>query len=80
MLYSFLHVAGAEAQKLEIPEKDKIQPIIHAFKEYCMGKANITVVRYQFNTFKQKKETIETYIRELKQRIMYCNYGEMEKV
>ena len=78
-----LHVAEAEAQKLfhtlEIPEKDKIQPIIDAFKECCMGKANIIVMRYQFSTFQQTMKTIETYIWKLKQRIVNCNYGEMEK-
>ena len=54
-------------QTLEVQKKDNIQPIIDAFKEYCTGKANITVVRYQFNSFKQTIENTEAYIRELQQ-------------
>ena len=39
----------------DISERDKIQEVIEAFREYCMNKATITVVRYQFNTFQQIK-------------------------
>lgn len=80
----FLHVAGIEAQKvyrsLKIPSanQDKFAPLIAAFNEYCAGKTNITVVRYQFNSYNQSVENIDTYIRELKSRIAFCNYGDIE--
>ena len=80
--FHFLHVAGADAQKLyhtlDIADKDKIHSLTEAFREYCAGKANITVVRYQFNTYQQTTESMESYIRELRQRIAYCSYSNME--
>ena len=66
--FTFLHVAGSEAQKvfrtfqMEGSEKDKINPLIQAFKNYCEGKANITVTRYQFNTYQQTTECLDVYI------------------
>ena len=80
--YVFLPVAGPNAQKLyqtlDVVEKDKIQILIEAFHEYYAGKANLTVVRYQFNAYEQMTESMESYIRELKQHISYCNYRDME--
>ena len=81
----FLHVAGPEAQKVyanmkvEHSDKDKMAPLTKAFKEYCTGKANITVTRYKFNNNNQKGETISAYINELKDQVRYCEYGEMEE-
>ena len=80
----FLHVAGAEAQKvfrtlkIEEENQDKLQPLVNAFREYCQGKTNITVTRYQFNSFNQTNEGMDTYIRELQSRIAYCDYGNVE--
>ena len=80
----FLHVAGPEAQKLfhtfTIADGDrhKIKPLTEAFEEYCTGKCNTTVVRFKFNSYHQTTQCMETYIRELKQRIAYCEYGELE--
>ena len=81
----FLHVAGPEAQKVyanmevEPSDRDKITPLTQAFREYCMGKANITVTRYKFNNSNQKGETISAYINELKDQVRYCAYGDMEE-
>ena len=80
----FLHVAGLEAQKvfrtlhIDSEDQDKLTPLINAFKEYCVGKTNITVTRYQFNSYDQSSETMDTYIRELQNRITYCDYGVIE--
>ena len=79
----FLHVAEPEAQKLfrtfdlDSAEWEKINSITEAFSKYYMGGANVTVVRYQFNTFNQMTESMETYIRELCQRIKYCGYKDL---
>ena len=81
----FLHVAGAEAQKVfrtieMAPEdKDKLRPLVEAFREYCEGKTNLTVIRYQFHSFNQTTENMDEYIRELQSRITYCDYGPVEK-
>ena len=75
---AFLHIAGLEAQKLyrtfqiESADKDKIAPMIEIFRQYCSGKANITVVRYLFNSHNQTDENMESYIRELRTRISFC--------
>ena len=80
----FLHVAGLEAQKvfrtlnIESEDRDKITPLIDAFREYCVGKTNITVTRYRFNSYNQSTEQMDTYIRELQNRISYCDYDEIE--
>ena len=72
----FLHVAGWEAQKLHqtftfgAAEKDKYTPLVEALWTYCQGKDNIIVVRYKFNTFKQRRKTwMDTFIREMKQGV-----------
>ena len=81
----FLHVAGPEAQKVyanmdvDPSERDKIVPLTRQFKEYCMGKANITVTRYRFNNNNQRGETISAYINELKDQVKYCEYEHMEE-
>ena len=81
----FLHVAGPDAQKvhanLDIPEthRDKIVPLIQAFREHCTGKANITVTRFKFNNHNQRDENISAYIVELKDRIRHCKYGTLEE-
>ena len=80
----FLHVAGMEAQTLnaqfqyESDEQDRIQPLISKFKNYCVGKSNITVVRYKFNSHNQSAETMDAYIRELKAQVVDCEYGPLE--
>ena len=80
----FLHVAGAEAQKVhrtfELPsdDQDKIKPLTDAFQEYCEGKTNVTVIRYQFNSYNQASEPMDTYIRELQSCIAHCQYGPVE--
>ena len=65
----FLHVAGPDAQKVKETmefseeETDKIAPLVNKFTEFCEGKRNITVTRYQFNSNNQKEgETLLTLI------------------
>ena len=61
----FLHVAGSDAQKvaqtlnLDSTDRDKITPLIKAFKNYCEGKDNITVVWYKLNFYNQVNESME---------------------
>ena len=80
----FLHVAGLDAQKvartlnIDSADRDKIAPLVEAFRNYCEGKDNITVVRYRFNSYNQVNESMETYIRELRNRITHCEYGVLE--
>ena len=80
----FLHVAGREAQKVhramhfESTDRDKIAPLIAAFRVYCEGRTNTTVIRYRFNSYNQTDETMDVYIRELKNRIACCNYMQGE--
>ncbi len=62
-----LHVAGPEAQKLYrtfkiYPAQDKIKPLIKAFRKHCEGKFNITVVQYEFNSFNQSTQNMDTYL------------------
>ena len=53
----FLYVAGLNAQKvarsldIESTDRNKINPLINAFRNYCEGNDNITVVRYRFNSY-----------------------------
>ena len=81
----FLHVAGAEAQKvyrtleMDTNDKDKLEPLVAAFREYCEGKTNLTITRYQFNSFNQTTEHMDEYIRELQNKVTYCDYGPVEK-
>ena len=80
----FLHVAGMDAQsiysqfQLDAAELDHITPLIEAFRTYCKGKANITVLRYRFNTCQQLNESMDTYIAQLRARAMDCEYGNLE--
>ena len=81
----FLHVAGPAAQKVYATmtfsetEKDKIKPLIKQFTEYCQGKRNITVIRYHFNTSRQKDgESFDTYLTDLRNKIRDCEYGDLE--
>ena len=45
----FLHVAGAEAQRIHAnmhftaSQKDKIEPLVNAFQEYCYGRSNLII-------------------------------------
>ena len=81
----FLHVAGPEAQKvyrtleMDSDDKDKLEPLVAAFREYCEGKINLTITRYQFNSFNQTTEHMDEYIRELQNKVTYCDYGPVEK-
>ena len=71
--FMFLHVAGAEAQTvfqtLKIPSTDQeiIALLVTAFRIYCEGKSNITVVRCKFNSYNQTMESafVSTPIREV---------------
>ena len=86
--FTFLHVAGSDAQKLfrtlhievfgQGHDKDKIKPLVQAFKHYCEVKENQTVTRYQFNTYQQTTERMDMCIRELQHRISFCEYGVIE--
>ena len=67
----FLHVAGPDTQKvahsldIDSNDKDKINPLK-------------SVVRYRFNYYNQASVSMETYIRELRNRIAHCEYGVLE--
>ena len=80
----FLHIAGPDAQTLhaqfefDSDEREKIQPLTKKFETYCISRSNITVVRHRFHTYNQNNESMDTYIRELKARVVDCNYGQLE--
>ena len=77
----FLHVAGLDAQMIhsqfEIPddELERITPLIERFRNYCLGKTNLTVVRYRFNSYRQMNESMDSYIAGLRARAANCEYG-----
>ena len=64
----FLHVVRQEAQRvfsnmqMDESDEDRIEPLVKAFKEYCIGKENIIIIRYRFNTHTQGSEDTATFI------------------
>ncbi|KAK3084719.1 hypothetical protein FSP39_017965 [Pinctada imbricata] len=79
---TFLHVAGVEARRiyntLEIADddKDKIEPLITKFKEYCEPRKNLTYLRHVFFTRAQSPhESIDTYVTDLKNKAQKCEFG-----
>ena len=81
----FLHIAGPETQtiyrqfKFEQEERDKITPLVEAFKRYCEGKKSVTVSRFRFGRHNQTTETIDIYIAQLRNKIKDCEFGELEE-
>lgn len=80
----FLHVAGAEAQKVyanmtfTAAETNKIATLIAKFETHCKASLNITVVRYEFNSCNQKQnELFDNYLTRLQSKIKNCNFGEL---
>ena len=61
----FLHVASSDAQKvahsldIDSNDKDKINHLIEAFRNYCESQDNITIERYRFNSYNQASESME---------------------
>ena len=80
----FLHVAGTDAQnihtQLPIAEEDteRITPLIEAFRTYCQGKANRTVLRYKFNTYTQMNNSMDGFIAGVRARAADCEFGALE--
>ena len=82
-----LHIppcGGEEVQKVHInmtftaAEQDKINPHVHVFRDYCMGRANIIITCFHFNTHNQATETMKVYITILKDMIKDCDYASLE--
>ena len=59
-------------------EQDKIDPLVHAFRDYSMGRANIIITRFHFNTHDQATESMKAFITALKDKIKDCDYGTLE--
>ena len=83
---AMLHIppcGGEEAQKVHVNmkfiavEQDRINPLVHAFQDYCMGRANI-IMRFCFNTHNQATEPMKAYITALKDMVKDCDYGTLE--
>ena len=81
---TFLTLAGEsaiavwETLTFEETEKDKIEPLVAKFEEYCIPKKNITHERHMFNLRKQKPdESVEQFVTELKRLAKNCEYGEL---
>ena len=69
---------GFPTLEIDSSDKEKIAPLIAAFQRYCEGKSNVTVVRYQLNTYYQTTESMGVHIRELCHKIAFCEYGDSE--
>ena len=81
---TFLTLAGEsaiavwETLTFEETEKDKIEPLVAKFEEYCIPKKNVTHERHMFNLRKQKPdESVEQFVTELKRLAKNCEYGEL---
>ena len=62
--------------KISTGDRNKVKPLVEAFKQYCAGRINKTVVRYRFNTHNQTTESMDEYIAELRNKIPDCRYTE----
>ena len=80
----FLHVVGEEVQNVHANMtftaalQDKINPHVHAFQDYWMGRANIIITQFHFNMHNQAMETMKAYITALKDMVKYCDYSTLE--
>ena len=81
-----LYIIGEEGRKIfntwSIPdgEREKVQPLLTRFREYCTPRNNITLERYKFNTRVQKPdETVDQFVVDLRQMAKTCDYGVLEE-
>ena len=82
----YIHVIGEEGRKIfntwTIPdgEREKVQPLLTRFREYCTPRNNITLERYKFNTRVQTPdETVDQFVVVLRQMAKTCDYGVLEE-
>lgn len=60
---------------LAAADKDKIDKVIQAFKNYCNPKKNVTYERFVFFSRNQKvDETIDHYVTELQKLAKLCDF------
>jgi transposase InsO family protein len=78
----FLTCIGAEAydvfRTFELSDDDraKIDPIVAAFKVYCVGTVNVTYERYVFNRRVQENgERFDNFLGELRRMARTCEFG-----
>ena len=81
----FLHVIGEEGVEvfntfpMTADEKDKIEPLLNKFENYCNPKRNVTFERYKFNLRNQKEsEPIDQYVTELKNLAASCEFRDLK--
>lgn len=59
-------------------EKDKINPLLKKFEDFCNPIKNQTYERYKFHTYFQTEgETIDHYATELKNKAKTCEFGQL---
>ena len=75
---TFLTLAGEtaiavyETFDFDDNEKDKIEPLVLKFEACCLPKKNVTHERHMLNLRKQKPETIEQFVAELRKLAKNC--------
>ncbi|GFO40350.1 transposon ty3-i Gag-Pol polyprotein [Plakobranchus ocellatus] len=81
-----LYIIGEEGRKihntwtLSEEERDKVQPLLKKFKEYCTPRNNTTLERYKFNSRVQKPdETVDQFVVDLRQMAKTCQFGVLEE-
>ncbi|GFN86919.1 hypothetical protein PoB_001342500 [Plakobranchus ocellatus] len=81
-----LYIIGEEGRKihntwtLSEEERDKVQPLLKKFKEYCTPRNNIILERYKFNSRVQKPdETVDQFVVDLRQMAKTCQFGVLEE-
>lgn len=82
---AILYIIGEEGRTIhrtwtfEEDERDKVNPLLEKFEEYCIPKTNVTLERYKFNTRTQhENEQIDEYLTELRKLSINCNFGQLE--
>ena len=79
----FLHTIGEEALAVydtfsfTETKKDKIEPLVQKFEDYCLPKRNTTYERYVFNTCKQNGRTLDEFLLDLRNKAKTCEFGEL---
>ena len=64
---------------MDSADRDKISPLIEAFREYSEGKESINVMRYKCHRFNQTTQNMETYIRALHANVAQCECEQLER-
>ncbi|XP_048759591.2 uncharacterized protein K02A2.6-like [Ostrea edulis] len=61
----------------EDDDKDKIQEVLHKFKDYCMPRKSTLIERYLFWERKQTEgEILDQFVNDLKTKAKNCEYGD----